>query len=122
MQHLEFKRTLKTFIDQSNLESKLLTTLRTIPDIAELRLNLELTLHVCKCIEVEVNYIPPSKKPDKLALLIKIMDSLFSLTEQEQKLLTSQVEILHSMKKIKGVSTYKIIGNYIGNWIVKKLL
>lgn len=122
MDHLEFKRTLKTFVNSSNLESKLLEKLRAIPDIADLRLNLELTLHVCNCIECEINIKPPSKKPDKLALLIKIMDALFSLTEQEQKLLTSQVEILHSMKKIKGVSTYKIIGNYIGNWIVKKLL
>jgi len=104
------------------LETKLLATLRALPDIADLRLNLELTLHVCNCIEVEVVFVPPSKKPDKLALLIKIMDSLYSLTEQEVKSLTSQVEIIHSMGKIKGVSNFKIIGNYIGKWIVKKLL
>ena len=122
MEHIQFKRSLKTFINQSNLETKLLTTLRAIPDIADLRLNLELTLHICNCIEVEVNYIPPSKKPDKLKLLIKIMDSLFSLTEQEQKLLTSQVDILHSMGKIKATSTFKMIGTYVGNWIIKKLL
>lgn len=122
MHHIEFKRTLKTFVNSSNLETKLLEKLRGIEDIKELRMNLELTLHVCNCIECEITEKPPCKKPDKLALLIKIFDALFSLTETEQKLLTSQVEILHSMGKIKGVSHFVIVRNAVCNWLIKKIL
>ena len=122
MENLQFKRTLKTFVDKTNVELKLVKALKDIPDIADLRLNVELTLYICCCIECEVNSIQPSKKPDKQELFIKIMDQIFNLTEVEVKLLKGQVEVLHSMAKIKGVPTWKIVGNFIGNWLYKKLI
>ncbi|NDB58354.1 hypothetical protein EB001_07900 [bacterium] len=122
MEALHFKRTLHNFVNQSNVESKLLATFRAIEHIQDLRLDLELSLHVARCIEIEVSVIPPNKKPNKLELFIRIMNALFNLNESEVKILTNQVDVLHSMGKIKGISVFKKISHSVGSWITKKIL
>lgn len=122
MESLKFKRTLHSFVNQSSVESKLLTTFRGIEHIQDLRLDLELSLHVARCIECECSVIPPNKKPNKLELFIRIMNALFVLNDTEVKILTNQVEVLHSMGKVKGVSVFKKISHSVGTWITKKIL
>ena len=101
---IEFKHSLKTHIYSENVLSTILQMVVNIPSLKSLKLDIELTLHICKLIESLMQNI--KEKIDKKQLCIEILITLFpELSDDEKKLLGNQVQFLFNNKKIKIVKT-----------------
>ena len=75
--------------------------LKKIPSLDRLRMNPELTKMVCQVIE-EVSLAKPIKgKIDKKTLVIEVFSKLFDLTEDEQKLMSNDIDFCCNNNLIK---------------------
>jgi len=119
METVDFKHSVKNHLAEHETFQKVVNIIQNIPCVEKLRLDPELTLYVCKCLE---NVIEKVNKVDKKALVIRVLSSIFGLSPQEQDILGQQIEFCYNNGKINKSSVIKCVKKSMGNWITKKLL
>ena len=53
MDQIKFKNTLSSFVSENNVIGKLVTKIKALPGFTSLKLDVELTLYVAKCLKTE---------------------------------------------------------------------
>jgi hypothetical protein len=101
---VHFQHSLKTHIFTENLTKTILDNVNTIPALQSLRMDIELTLYICKLLETLM--INCNEKLLKKQLVISILLLIFpNLTEPEKALIDTQIQFLFNNRKIKVVKT-----------------
>ena len=125
METVIFKNSLETHNNVENLVIDLTTKIRAIPNVLNLKLDIELTCYICNVIENEIGANnKKNKKIDKLDVFVRIVNEVFNgtITEEEKKILIGQVEYLLTNKKIKMLDPFIIWGGKVFNWIKSKII
>ena len=114
------KNTIKKHIlFYQTLEKVSASLIASIPQIEHLRLDPEITLAVATIVE---NVIPSKSQIDKKALVIQILDKIFSLTDDEKELIGTQIDYDYNNNKILKISKWKIYGRAISGFLSKFFL
>ena len=108
---IQLKHSFNTHIAKNTIIRCIIDKLLAIPNIQELKGDLEIILYVCNILE---NNITKNLKPklDKKQIAIDIMTAVFSLNTDEQRNIAQHIEFLHSNGKIKCVPLFKKIESY----------
>ena len=125
METVIFKNSLETHNNVENLVIDLTTKIRAIPNVLNLKLDIELTCYICNVIENEVGANnKTNKKIDKLDVFVRIVTEVFNgtITEEEKKILIGQVEYLLTNNKIKILDPFVIWGKQVFNWVKSKII
>ena len=125
METVIFKNSLETHNNVENLVIDLTTKIRAIPNVLNLKLDIELTCYICNVIENEIGANnKTNKKIDKLDVFVRIVNEVFNgtITEEEKKILIGQVEYLLTNKKIKLLDPFIIWGKQVFNWVKSKII
>lgn len=118
---VHFVHTLESHIFTENLIATILTTVQAIPAIAGLRMDIELTLYICRLIETLT--IVSKNKIDKKKIATDILASVFAgFTEVEKDLIGKQIQYLHNNKRIKVVKRWLDTVSRSGKCIYKTLM
>ena len=99
-----------------SLEKISSSIISSIPQVEHLRLDPELTLAISTIVE---NVIPKKSEIDKKALVVQILDKIFTLTDDEKTLIGSQIDYDYNNNKIIKISKWKIYGKAFSD-IIKK--
>jgi hypothetical protein len=119
MDTVDFKHSIKNHLAEHDTFQKVVDIITKIPSVEKLKLDPELTLYVCKCLE---NVIEKINKIDKKNLAVRVLTAIFSLSNDEQLVVGQQIEFLYNNGKINKSSIVKVVKKTVGNWITKKLL
>jgi len=84
------------------VREEIVNEFKKIPKIEELKLNPELTKCLMGIVE---QVIKPSHKIDKKNLVIQILTELFALSEDEQVIISKDVDFIHINGLINSSST-----------------
>lgn len=103
------------------IKHALINHIRTIPGYELLYNDPEMVLWVCNVVENSAEPVD-KKKPDKKELVMTIMTLCFNLQKDKQEAVEKTIEFLWSNKKIKKMSIVKKAGNYIYDWLQRKIL
>lgn len=127
MEGLDFKRKLKTKICRLEIVKRIEDKITSIPNIDSLRLDIELTLFIARCIESEMVSKTPEEKErewqgEKRELLLAILGKIHNLERSEIPLVEGQIEFLLSNNRIVKNSTYKYFFNCFTSWFSRKVL
>jgi hypothetical protein len=114
---LDLKHGLSKHFLYNSLVQTISIKVGAIPLVHDLRMNTELTLLVCNIVE---NSVPSKKKIDKEKLVIEALTSIFTLTDEEQKAIKSQIEFLYDNKQIVKIDKVSKFFTDAGAWFVKK--
>ena len=77
----------------------------------------ELLTLICNLVEF---LIVKKDKIEKKSLVVDVYNEIFSLTEEEQKSLSNNIQFLWSNKNIKKVSYYRLFKTSLKEWFKKK--
>jgi hypothetical protein len=97
----------------------ILTELQKIPDIQKFKNDLEL---ICMAINLVENLIKKKDKIDKKMIIFQVFQKIFSLTSDDQKILSDSIEFLISNDKVKKISKFSKYSKYTIDFVKKKLL
>ncbi len=96
---VKFQNTLEVHIVSNNILSTVLKIVSTIPALSTLKLDIELTLHICKLLESLIINNPV--KIDKKKLVLDVLITVFpDITDNEKLLLGKQIEFFCSNNHI----------------------
>ena len=122
MEVIEFRNGLESFNKTETFIISAVAKIAAIPNVATLKLDIELTSYVCNIIENEI-VSSKKKSTDKKVIFFRIIQEIFtSLTEPEKKLLGDQIEYLLENGKIKKVDPVATWFKSVGAWIKKKVV
>lgn len=121
LDYVKFKNNLKTLHTEAEIKTIIMNKVQEIPDFANLKFDVELTLFVCNLIENAVKE-RKIKKIDKRAFVIDVLKNLFTFSDDEINQIESQIEFLHANGKIKCVNMTKKIATYLYKWAERKIL
>ena len=116
---LEWKHSIRNHITFEQAILDVCQVIKAIPQFADLKMDTELTLYVCRYIET---IIKKEFKIDKKVLVIKCFTEIFDLTPLEQVSISRQIDFLWNNKKIRPSSVVKKVSRGVGAWLAKKLL
>lgn len=119
MKGLNFKHSILRKLKTEKLKSGIIEKLREIPDLENLKMDIEVSLFICRCIETEV------KKEDKIIkkdLFIEIIQSIFNLNRDEILIVEKQIDFLHENNKITKSKIINYICNSVSDWFNRKIL
>jgi hypothetical protein len=119
--YVNYKRSLLVSDVEKQLSDIIETRIKALPNYLEHKLNPELILLACNLVENGVKDKNVSKI-NKKSLVIKILQTVFTLNPAEIKQLDNVIEFLHSNKKIKLVGVVKKIRIVGKDWLKRKLL
>ena len=123
MEVIEFKNNLASFNQTETFIINAVKKICEIPNVATLRLDIELTTYICNIIENEIIYSKKKKSTDKKVIFFRIIQEIFtSLTDQEKKILSDQIEYLLENNKIKKIDAVAAWFKSVGLWIKKKIV
>lgn len=118
---IDLKHNLKSLSLENEITTNITTKLGLIPNIQALKLDPELVLLVCNCIENEVHQ-NNLKNVDKKALAFKIMGHLFELSEDDKVTIGNIIQFLWQNNSIKKIAGAKIFLGVVGDWFARKFL
>jgi hypothetical protein len=125
METVTLKNSLDTHSTVESLIIKIIQKVRDIPNVSNLKADIELTRFVCCVIENEIPKTDKNQiKPDKKAIFLRIMNEVFispQLTEDDRINLSKQIDYLLANNKIRRNSSLRVGVSIIKNWILKKL-
>ena len=117
---LKFKNSLATRVKIETIKTGIIEKLKVIQNINDLKLNVELTLFICRCIETEIK-----KKQGvvKKELFFEIISAIFTnLTREDNSVLEQQIQFLHDNNSIKQASLRNYITHSLYSWFERKIL
>jgi hypothetical protein len=101
--------------------SELITKIQSIPNHQDLKLDLELTLYICKVVENIIGKKSKTSTIDKLEIVIKVFQGIYPvLTPEELTYIKNQVQYFWTNKMIKRRKVVVKYGIYAFNIIKKK--
>ena len=109
MELVPLKNSLKQSIKFQTISDKILTTLKTIPDIDGKKLSIELIEYMCNLIE---HLVKKHYKLDKANLLLFTLNRASTLSEAEMIAVKETIQYLHDNKLIKKVPLLSHILQY----------
>ena len=112
MDIVNYKHALATHVKQKTTIQDIIQKVLTIPDISNLKLDIEIIRYVANVIE---NAFLNESFKNKKSFIIQVLSAVHPMDECELKLLSS------SIGKVKKQSVLKYISKTPYNWIIKKL-
>ena len=103
---LPLKGIVRSHVELKNLEQQIFDRLIHIPQIDSLKSSIQLVELVCMCVENSVDKNNSKKGKDaidKKALVIAILDKLFTLTLLEKEIISRHIEYLCDSRVIKRI-------------------
>jgi hypothetical protein len=123
IEKIDFKNSLELFNKTETFIISAVAKIAAIPNVATLKLDIELTSYVCNIIENEIVSSKSKNKTDKKKIFFRIKQEIFtSLNEQEKKILGEQIEYLLENGKIKKIDPVATWFKSVGLWIKKKIV
>jgi len=123
MEVIEFRNGLESFNKTETFIISAVAKIAAIPNVATLKLDIELTSYICDIIENEIVSSKSKNKTDKKKIFFRIIQEIFtSLNEQEKKILGEQIEYLLENGKIKKIDPVATWFKSVGLWIKKKIV
>jgi len=119
MEGLNFKNSISRKLKKETLKKNIIVKLNEVPDLQNLKMDIELALFICRCIESEVK---KKDKIDKKDLFIEIIQAIFTLNRDEITVVEKQLEFLHENNKITKSKIVNYIYNSVGDWFSRKIL
>lgn len=119
MDKVHFKNSLNSFVQENQLIEEICKKIRELPLFQSLKLDVELTLYIAKCIE---NHVIKKTPEERKALIIKIINQIYPLNVDENKILEGQINFLSDHGKIKKQSQIKAVTKFALGWFAKKFL
>jgi hypothetical protein len=116
---VDVKHNLKHDLVCYEIKEKIKQRLTQFPDYAKYKTDSEFLLLACNLIE---NLVKKSLKADKKQLCITIYKEIYEMSDDDIKLLESNIEFLFNNKKFKKVSYYKLFMTGLSEWIKRKIL
>ena len=104
----------------SELSKGVIEKVQAMPDLYELKLDLDIILYVCNIIENNIKQ-NETKSIDKKKIVVDIIQKCTPLNPPEVLILNKMIEFLHSNHLIQKVSKIEKTGSKIFNWALKKI-
>jgi len=105
----------------SVLSKGIIAKVQAMPDLHELKLDLDVILYVCNIIENNIKQ-NETKSIDKKKIIIDIIQKCTPLNPPEILILNKMIEFLHSNHLIVKISKIEKTGSKILNWALKKIV
>ena len=118
MDIVNYKHALATHVKQKTTIQDIIQKVLTIPDISNLKLDIEIIRYVANVIE---NVFLNESFENKKSFIIQVLSAVHPMDECELKLLSSSIDFLNNIGKVKKQSVFKYISKTAYNWIIKKL-
>jgi hypothetical protein len=116
---VDVKHNLKHDLVFYEIKEKIKQRLTQFPDYGRYKTDSEFLLLACNLIE---NLIKKSLKVNKKELCLTIYKEIFEMSEDDTKLVESNIEFLFNNKKFKKVSYYKLFMTGLSEWLKRKVL
>jgi hypothetical protein len=116
--------TLHNYVVENKIISVIVEELNKIPDIKNLKMSLDLLLHIALMIEnmTADNKLVNKPKGYKLDMLLKVFEKLGLLNREEDKqFIINGINFLHSAGKIKRLGLFKRLFAKIYNFLLKRI-
>ena len=104
----------------SELSKSIIVKIQAMPDLPDLKLDLDVILYVCNLIENNIKQ-NENKSIDKKKIVIDIIQKFTPLNAPEVIILNKMIEFLHSNHLIQNVSKIEKTGSKLFNWAFKKI-
>ena len=118
MDIVNYKNSLATHVKQKTTIQDIIQKVLTIPEVTNLKNDVELIRYVANVIE---NVFSNEPIETKKAYVIQVLTAVHPMNDEELVLLGSTIEFLNKIGKVKARSFLKYISKTAYNWIVKKL-
>ena len=123
MDLVQFQHSLEDHQTTYSTIDALVQKIQSIPNHQALKLNLELTLYVCKVVENIVGTKSKTSTIDKSNMVIQVFQTLFpDLTDEQINYLKTQISYFWSNKMIKRRGLFIKYGIYTFNFLKKKFI
>ena len=118
---VNFKNTVALHIKQNKLVDDVITKIKEIPNLNDLRLDPELTKYICNVIKNTI-----TKQEEKIIcqsnLCATILIKLLDLDDREINAVDKQIKYLENNNEIKTVKVSKKLKKSMWAWFKKKVL
>ena len=104
----------------SELSKSIVARIQAMPDINELKLDLDIVLYICNLIENNIKQ-NEGKSIDKKKIVVDIIQKCTPLNAPELLILNKMIEFLHSNHLINKISKIEKTGGKLFNWVLKKI-
>ena len=112
---------IKRLVKLSELSKSIVAKIQAMPEVNELKFDLDMILYVCEIIENNIKQTE-TKSIDKKNIVIGILQKCYPFTAPELIISNKMIEFLHSNRLIKQISKIEKTGNKVFSWIVKKIV
>ena len=109
---------IKRLVKLSELSKSIVAKIQAMPEVNELKFDLDIILYVCEIIENNIKQTE-TKSIDKKNIVIGILQKCYPFTAPELIILNKMIEFLHSNHLTKQISKVEKTGNKVFSWIVK---
>jgi hypothetical protein len=114
------KGSLSDHILINEAKNAIVTKISSIPNFSVLKFDIELMKYVANLVK---NLITSKNKTiDSKNVIIEILTSLFSISDQEKTILEKQIDFLESNGHLKVASLKKKVKTFVTSWVTKKIL
>ncbi len=104
----------------SELSKEIVSKVQAMPDLNELKLDLDIILYVCNIIENNIKQ-NETKSIDKKKIVVDIINKCTPLNATELLILNKMIGFLHSNHLIQKIGKIEKNGNKFINWAIKKI-
>ena len=111
---------IKHLVKLAEISKGIIAKVQAMPDIHELKLDLDIILHICNIIENNIKQ-NETKSIDKKKIVVDIIQKCTPLNPPEILILNKMIEFLHSNHLIKKIGKVEKNGYKFFNWALKKL-
>ena len=111
---------IKRLVKLSELSKSIVAKIQAMPEVNELKFDLDIILYVCELIENNIKQTE-TKSIDKKNIVIGILQKCYPFAAPELLILKKMIEFLHSNHLIKQVTKIEKTGNKVLNWMIKKI-
>ena len=104
----------------AELSKGIIAKVQSMPDLQELKLDLDIILYVCNIIENNIKQ-NETKSLDKKKIVVDIINKCMPLNATEINILNKMIEFLHSNHLIQKIGKIEKNGYKLLNWAIKKI-
>ena len=117
MDQIKFKNSLDAFVSENDIIAKLVAKIKALPQYSTLKLDVELTLFVAKCLKTEFQ----GKTDEQIkVMVVSTIQQIHPLTPPEIVILNSQIQFLIDHSKVVLISKVKSVYKSASAWFLKK--
>jgi len=117
MDQIKYKNSLDSFVSENDIIAKLVAKIKALPGFTSLKLDVELTLYIAKCIKTEFQ----DKTNDQIkAMVVTTITQIHPLSPPEILILNSQIQFSIDHSKVIPISKLKSTYNTVSGWFFKK--